>query len=614
MQLYVSAECIRDAIRNLFASIRRALRKDKTLVKARMLTRAERRSSSIFVALVYLVLFVTPLLVTDNGSLRASEAFPQQKETKPQYVGEGMDVSPQKATNRRYTGAMAAAQQPTAKVPDVRGQTPEVATKILGDAKLKLGEVVFGSYDAAPGRVARQFPSVGEFVMPGASVNVWVAREPELPPPPPKQSSRKPPPGKQKDEGLVEVPDLRSHGERAAQILLALRGLQYGGAKKIPSEKEKPGNIFDQDPKPGTQVARGTSVRVAVAVGKPPEPTVEVPNLFHHNREEATGMLKQAGLQANDSDITEASSEEETGIVLSQYPSAGTQVPRGTSVSFVSSRQIERTLVLRPDPASVVPGKPVTFTAELDPPFPGALFQFRFGEGPGSGELVVPQATHEYSDDGDYYAFVIATLNGKELVSNRVLLPVHSIPLKVTLVPNRDRATTDDTIEFHAIVEPQPAPDNAEYTFNFGDGTLAQTSRSPDARHSYTQRKTYSAWVTVHTVHESLTASKLAHEHQFVSEPVQLSIVSRPPSAWAIIAAVATAILLAGAAAFSGYRSYMLHKVRIRVAIDTGKQRLETSTPPLEGMEVGFRAVHPPGQQALECRGPLWARIETMHE
>jgi beta-lactam-binding protein with PASTA domain len=572
-----------------------------------MIPRGTGRSGFYFLMpFVCLGLLMLAFLNLYNIIPPASALPPQQTLPELQKPSGTLRIPPQERTDPKYTGAMVAVPQSMRRVPDVKGLTLEEAAKTLSIAKLRLGEATYGNYGAPAGKVAIQSPDAGLSVEFGTAVKVWVDREPALPPPP-----LRPAASPKSGQRPVEVPDLRSHGEMAAQLILRLRGLRYGGAKKVGSETEKPGSIFDQDPKPGTQVPKGTLVTVSVAVGKQAEPPIEVPKLLHHSREEAAQMLQQVGLQASNSEITEKRSEEETGIVLSQFPLAGTRVARGTSVSFVVSRQIERSLVLRSTPASVVPGEPVVFTAELDPPFTGTTFQFNFGEGPGTGELDLPRASHSYSGDGDYEVFVIAKVNGKQLVSNRVLVPVHRIPLKITLVPNRDHGTTNETIEFHALATP-PAPRNAKYTFDFGDGEQTQTSGSPDARHFYTQRGTYSAWVRVSTVHEPLAGGPAAHEHQFVSERVPLSIV--PPLPGVLIAAAVTSLVLVGSGVFLGYRWYMTRKVEVQLAKGAGSQRLEAPAGAILGVEVQFRGVRSPGEQTLVSRGPLWTRIETIHD
>lgn len=525
---------------------------------------------------------------------------------------------PQKPVNIQRVAVPIATPQPQTRVPDVKGQSLEEAASTLSKFRLRLGEVIIGNYRAAPGKVASQFPDANEIVNVGTGVKVWVASEPPAPPPP-KQPPKNPEGSPSTGVALVEVPDLHSHLEKEAQLILERRRLRYGGAKRVVFAGERPGYIFDQSPRPGTKVPPGTFVRTAVAVSRSPQPTVSVPDLFHRTREDAAQLLQRAGLQVDFADISEESSEEQTGIILSQSPGAGLQVVRGTAVSFVLSRQIQHSLILRHNPASVVPGGPVTFTAALDPPFPGATFQFHFGDGPATGDLNEPQASHRYADDGDYTAFAIATLNGRQLVSNRVLLPVHSGPLDITLIPTPNHGTTRDSIAFHAAVKPPKT--NAEYTFNFGDGSLPETSRSPNVTHTFGQPRTYSAWVTVHTVHERLPAGRPVHDHQFVSEPVELAIVAPPFPLRAILLGIASVLAL-GAGAFFLFRGRLRldgpppppPELVIRVQTHAGLQRIETPAHTLSIASVQFRAVHSPGEQTLECRGPLWTRIEASHD
>ncbi|MBZ5538075.1 MAG: PASTA domain-containing protein [Acidobacteriia bacterium] len=505
----------------------------------------------------------------------------------------------------------------TTPVPDLRGQTVDEAAAILRRARLVMGEVYFGNYDAAPGRVARQHPQPQERVPMETAVAVWVARAPDVAPPPPEQPPKRRPerqPGRQPDSELVAVPDLRSRQEVAAKMILEQRGLQYGGAKEIITDQQSPGTILDQQPKPDTLVRRGTAVRVAIAAGRPPDPTVEVPNLVQERKEEAQQKLRSVGLQSSDSEIREVDSEEETGVVVSQVPPAGTRVRLGTSVSFEVSRQIVHSLMLRPAPTSATPGEPVTFKAELIPPFPGATFQFNFGEGERSGELDVPEATHQYDDDGDYVVFSTATLGSRQVISNRVELPVHLARLDITLLSSPSHPRANETIQFHAVVTPSSQAGRAVYSFHFGDGTPVEASDSPEAQHSYPQSNQYSAWVTVRMVHEPLPGGGSVHEHFYTSDPIEVVIAPAPVPLWGIIGAILGAVLVAGAGTFSAYRWIQMQKLSFRVEKDAGRQWPQGPEHSIASSRWQFRVARSTGEQSTTSHGPLCTRIEKIHE
>lgn len=524
---------------------------------------------------------------------------------------------------------------PTTPVPDLRGRTVDEAAAILRRAHLVMGEVYFGNYDASPERVARQRPQPPESAPMDSAVAVWVARGPNLTPPPPKQSSKprpgkqpeKPPPGepespsgtkvppeKRPDSNLVRVPNLHSMTPVAAKAVLAQRSLQYGGAKEIITDQARPGTIFDQRPQPETLVQRGTPVQVAIAAAKPAVPTVEVPNLVQERKEEALQRLQNAGLQPSDSEIREVDSEEETGVVVSQYPQAGTQVRLGTSVSFEVSKQIIHSLILRPNPTNALPGEAVTFNVELIPPFPGATFQFTFGEGERTGELDVPEVTHQYADDGDYVVFATATLGHRQVISNRVEYPVHVARLDVTLLSTPSHPRENEPIQFHAVVTPSTQAGRAVYNFHFGDGTPVEASDSPNAQHSYRQGNQYSAWVTVRTIHEPLPGGGSVHEHFYTSDPIQVVIAPAQIPAWGIIGAILGAVLLAGAGTFSAYRWIQMQKLSLRVERDAGRQWPQGPDTPIASSSWQFRVVHPAGDQSTTSHGPLCTRIEKIHE
>ena len=94
------------------------------------------------------------------------------------------------------------------------------------------------------------------------------------------------------------------------------------------------GRVLEQDPRPGTQLARGDGV-VTLTVGVAPD-TVEVPPLEGLTQSEAQAALSEAGLRLG-STIPEASADIEPDLVIRSEPAEGDEVPPETVVDIVVS-------------------------------------------------------------------------------------------------------------------------------------------------------------------------------------------------------------------------------------------------------------------------------------
>jgi beta-lactam-binding protein with PASTA domain/tRNA A-37 threonylcarbamoyl transferase component Bud32 len=104
-------------------------------------------------------------------------------------------------------------------------------------------------------------------------------------------------------------------------------------AKKHEVFSQKPaGQVVAQDPKAGNNVVQGTEVVLDVSKGVK---TVAVPNVVGMSEAQATSTLQQAGFQVQS---TKASSDSTPqGDVSAQNPSAGTDAPKGSTVTITVS-------------------------------------------------------------------------------------------------------------------------------------------------------------------------------------------------------------------------------------------------------------------------------------
>jgi PASTA domain-containing protein/beta-ketoacyl synthase-like protein len=96
-------------------------------------------------------------------------------------------------------------------------------------------------------------------------------------------------------------------------------------------DTEDPGTVLQQDPAGGSNVAKGSTVKLVVA--KAP-PDVEVPDVVDQQRDEAEQALKDAGFEVRVREET-VDTLDQDGIVISQQPTDGEQRPKGSRVTIV---------------------------------------------------------------------------------------------------------------------------------------------------------------------------------------------------------------------------------------------------------------------------------------
>jgi len=200
-------------------------------------------------------------------------------------------------------------------VPFVEGQTLPQARKNITNAGLRPAILRRSHETVIPGLVFRQDPDAGERVPKGNAVRIFV-------------STGKP---------RVAVPDVL--GAREADALLTLRraGL-VPDVHDIFSEKPT-GTVIAQDPKGGTSVVRGSSVRVNISKG---QQNIGIPSVIGQSFDEAARQLRAAGLTPVRVDVE---SSEPKGRVVNQDPGPGSLQPPGTEVKLSISTGEEKTTV-----------------------------------------------------------------------------------------------------------------------------------------------------------------------------------------------------------------------------------------------------------------------------
>jgi serine/threonine-protein kinase len=190
-------------------------------------------------------------------------------------------------------------------VPSVKGLPQAQAAEALVQANLAVGTVK-EAYDdkVAAGDVVSTTPKAGASVKPATPVDLVVSKGPEP----------------------VPVPDIVGKKIGTAKDALARVGLKSDVTQKF-SEEVADGDVISVKPKAGTIVDSGTRVALVVSKGPPP---VTVPNLIDMPRQKAITTLQRLGLRPN---VVEGDFSP-LNRVISQDPSPGTEIPKGSTVTI----------------------------------------------------------------------------------------------------------------------------------------------------------------------------------------------------------------------------------------------------------------------------------------
>ena len=163
-------------------------------------------------------------------------------------------------------------------VPNVKGLTEQQARDAIEERGLVVGRVEQQFSDLLPqGEVTEQQPAPGQMVQSGSTVDLVVNLGQET----------------------VSVIDVAGTRVERAQALLEADGLTLGQVTEYFHETEPAGIIFEQDPRPGTRVDKGTGVDVSISKGPeeeapPEEPTEPEPDETVENGGETPGEEPQA--------------------------------------------------------------------------------------------------------------------------------------------------------------------------------------------------------------------------------------------------------------------------------------------------------------------------------
>jgi serine/threonine-protein kinase len=190
-------------------------------------------------------------------------------------------------------------------VPSLIGITADAAQKSLEERGLT-ANVENKFHEGTPaGQVFEQTPPAGEKVAPKGIVNVSVAAD-------------------------LKVPNVKEKTVEVAQQVLANVGLTLVLGGDVPGTPDKENTIAEQLPD-ADQPATGKEVKVFVRRAN----LFKLPNYEGSDELSATVDLKNNGYQVEPSKVED--SDLPRGIIISQYPPAGTIIEVGKTVAFIVS-------------------------------------------------------------------------------------------------------------------------------------------------------------------------------------------------------------------------------------------------------------------------------------
>jgi len=209
-------------------------------------------------------------------------------------------------------------------VPDVIGESVTDAQTLL-EAQGLVGDAFeeVASDEIQRGLIANQIPPAGTLVRDGSLVQLSVSSGPEM----------------------VTVPPITGLPEVEASELLNDAGLRIGSRQPVFSTEVESGNVVESTPAPGEEVSVGSAVDLVISRG---QEVVRVLDVTLQSEANAIRILE--GQQLLVLVEREFSPSVEEGVVVSQEPGAGEELPVGSEVTIVVSLGPEEVVTQAPVP------------------------------------------------------------------------------------------------------------------------------------------------------------------------------------------------------------------------------------------------------------------------
>jgi serine/threonine-protein kinase len=204
-------------------------------------------------------------------------------------------------------------------VPNVTGKPLSAALAILQNAGFdpSVERTASDAADGTDGTVLRQDPQPGTKAKEGDEVSLIVSSGP----------------------GTKPVPDVVGQPVKSATKTLQEAGFKVD-QRDATSEDVPKGRVISTSPDAQTPVDVGSTVILTVSSGRE---KVAVPDVVNQDREDARAQLEQAGF------VVETKQQEDRdhdpGTVLSQDPSAGTQLAQGKTVTITVAKEPDTAVV-----------------------------------------------------------------------------------------------------------------------------------------------------------------------------------------------------------------------------------------------------------------------------
>ncbi len=176
---------------------------------------------------------------------------------------------------------------------------------------VEVGEEVFRT-GAASGEVLEQFPAPFTSVRGGRPVRLVIS----------------------KGDARSLVPDLTGMSLRQSELTLRRAGLEAGSVCRT-YDPTGPVGVVAQRPYPGTELVQGESVRLLVREGREPVHH-RMPDVIGESLARVRETIARGGFEVGR--ITYREDDRKTpGVVLDQWPPAGSRVPLGGTIDLVAS-------------------------------------------------------------------------------------------------------------------------------------------------------------------------------------------------------------------------------------------------------------------------------------
>jgi uncharacterized repeat protein (TIGR03803 family) len=201
-----------------------------------------------------------------------------------------------------------------AAIPNVVGDSQAAATTAIANAGLVVGTVTY-TFDAtvAVGIVVSTDPTTGSNVAAGSAVNLLLSS----------------------GATQVSVPDVVGDTLTTATISITNAHLGVGSVTQQSSSTVTPGRIISESPAAGSGVPPGLAVNIVLSSGSTSS-QVAVPEVVGVTQASATTAITGAGLVVG-TVTAQSSSTVPSGEVISEVPSAGTNVTSGSPVNLTLS-------------------------------------------------------------------------------------------------------------------------------------------------------------------------------------------------------------------------------------------------------------------------------------